>query len=107
MQDICHLPDKEFKALSEENRLRILLFVHKHKLKCAYDKDGNKRCDIKCCVNDIAEHFDLALSTVSYHIKELVAADLIKITKKGRWSYCEINETKIKYLSEFFYTLIQ
>ena len=100
------LLNKEFKALSEENRLKILLFIQEHQLKCAYDKNDQKRCDIQCCVNDIAEHFDLALSTVSYHIKELVNAELVIINKKGRWSYCEINKEKVKVFINFFNTLL-
>ena len=105
MQKNSPLLNKEFKALAEENRLKILLFIHEHQLKCAYDEDGTKRCDLQCCIKDIANHFELSLSTISYHIKELVNANIITIKKEGKWSHCKINKDKIEIFLNFFNTL--
>lgn len=75
-----------FKALSDKNRLEILLCV----------KDG---CNT--CMKDINEKVDIGLPTISHHVKELVNADLIKTKKEGRWIRCEVNEDTFSQVSKF------
>jgi ArsR family transcriptional regulator len=86
-----------FKALSDPNRLAIL-------------KQLRDCCPGGCCfdaeqegqsVSQIAERFNLALSTVSHHIKELRNAGLIVCTKKGKWVHCSFNEEAFKKISDF------
>lgn len=66
---------KEFmsiaRALSDENRVRILMFLRHGDL----------------CVCQIIEMLGLAPSTVSKHLSILRQADLIDSHKKGRWVY--------------------
>jgi DNA-binding transcriptional ArsR family regulator len=66
---------KEFmsiaRALSDENRVRILMFLRHGEL----------------CVCQIIEMLGLAPSTVSKHLSILKQADLIDSKKKGRWVY--------------------
>ena len=59
------------KALSDENRVRIMMFLSEDEL----------------CVCQIIELLGLAPSTVSKHLSILKQAELIDSKKKGRWIY--------------------
>ncbi len=59
------------RALSDENRIRILLFLHGTEL----------------CVCQIISLLGLAPSTVSKHITVLTDAGLLESRKEGRWHY--------------------
>jgi DNA-binding transcriptional ArsR family regulator len=59
------------KALSDHNRVRILLALRRHAL----------------CVCQITELFDLATSTVSKHLSILQQASLVTSRKTERWVY--------------------
>ena len=65
MVDILHI----FKALGDENRLRILLMLRQRPL----------------CVCEIHEVLDIALSTLSAHLKHMKNTGLIEDEKDGRW----------------------
>lgn len=58
-----------FKALSDRNRMRILLMLRERPL----------------CVCEISEVLNIALSTISSHLKLLRYAGLIEDNKDGRW----------------------
>ena len=90
-----------FEALSDENRLKILLYVQKRKLKCILDKNG--QCEDQTCIKDLEKYLKISLPTVSYHVKILVSVGLLKNRKKGRWSYLEVNPIKFKELISFLY----
>lgn len=59
------------KALSDENRLRVLMFLG----------DG------ELCVCQIIEMLDLAPSTISQHMAVLHRAGLVEARKEGRWIF--------------------
>ncbi len=59
------------KALSDENRVRILLSLRSGEL----------------CVCQVTELLALAPSTVSKHISILRRAGFVKLRKEGRWVY--------------------
>ena len=59
------------KALSDHNRVRILLALRRHEL----------------CVCQITELFGLATSTVSKHLSVLQQAGLVRSRKTERWVY--------------------
>ena len=59
------------KALSDTNRVRILLALRRHEL----------------CVCQITELFGLATSTVSKHLSVLQQAGLVQSRKTERWVY--------------------
>jgi ArsR family transcriptional regulator len=86
-----------FKALSDPNRLAILELIRK---RCAggcrllAEDEGNS-------VSAIADEFDLALSTVSHHLKELRNAGLIRCEKRGQWVYCAPDEKVLKEIAKF------
>lgn len=62
------------KALSDENRVRILLMLQQEEL----------------CVCQIIEVLDLSPSTVSKHLSILHQAHLLDSTKRGKWVYYKL-----------------
>lgn len=67
------------KALSDENRLRILLSV----------STGKKS------VSRIVEDLELSQPLVSHHLKELKRSLLVKVERSGPFIYYEIVDPKI------------
>ncbi|MCX5841119.1 MAG: metalloregulator ArsR/SmtB family transcription factor, partial [Deltaproteobacteria bacterium] len=66
------------KALSNENRLAMFEFIRAgHGKGILDDKDRLTVCSV-------ASNFDMALSTVSHHMKELRNADLITCERDGQ-----------------------
>jgi DNA-binding transcriptional ArsR family regulator len=100
-KDISSLA-KIFKALTDENRLKILLFVYKKECKCA---DSQPSCQNETCIKDLSKLLNITTPTISHHIKELVNAGLIITKKEGKWVYCKINqkafEKACNFLSKF------
>ncbi len=86
---------KCFKALANKNRLEIFEYLRKQEIHCNQAGDG-------CNVGDIAQQFDLALSTVSHHIKELYEADLIQCTQRGQFVCCTLNHQTVAELQAYF-----
>lgn len=71
-----------FKALGDPNRLAIFQLI----LAC-----GERACSPQEACNSIsriAARFELSLSTVSHHIKELRAVGLVRCDKQGQTVYC-------------------
>ncbi|BBO75346.1 hypothetical protein DSCW_27630 [Desulfosarcina widdelii] len=64
------------KAVSDENRIRILMALHAHD---------------ELCVCNINELLELAPSTVSKHLFLLKNARLVKVRKDGRWMHYRLN----------------
>ncbi len=87
---------KLFKALADENRLKILLYINEKKCKC-----DDLSCDFQPCLKDISQNIDLSLPTISHHIKELINAGLVYTKKKGRWVFCTIEEDAFKDILSF------
>lgn len=67
------------KSLSDENRLRILLFL----------QNGKKS------VSQIVEALHLSQPLVSHHLKELKRSLLVKIERNGPFIYYEITDGKV------------
>ncbi len=65
-----------FKALSDENRLRILLMLRQRPL----------------CVCEITEVLNIALSTISAHLKLMKNYGLLINEKDGRWVTYRLDE---------------
>ena len=64
------------KALSDENRVRILLFLKESEL----------------CLCQIIEMLQISAATVSKHISILSMAGLVDIRKEGRWHFYRLSE---------------
>ena len=77
-----------FKALSDENRLKVLELL----------LDGEK------CVSEILEKMSIGQSTLSHHIKLMCVSGIIKSKKAGTATYYSINpdgaKSAIELLSE-------
>jgi len=71
MRDVLYVT----KALSDESRVRILMFL----------RDG------ELCVCQIIEMLGLAPSTVSKHMAILVQAGLVERRKNGKWHYYRLS----------------
>ncbi len=88
-----------FKALSDENRLKILTYIQKRDLKCKLNKEG--KCEDQACIKDLHKQLKITLPTVSHHVKELTTTGLIETKKQGRWSYLRINPKCFKEINTF------
>lgn len=75
---------KVLRALAHPNRLAIVERLHADGLCCRTDAAGHTVCAI-------AQDFELALSTVSHHLKELRAAGLITCERRGQQVICSLN----------------
>lgn len=95
--DTLHDLARVFKALSDPHRLAILQLLRE---RCA---DGCRVSEPESgnTVGDIAEGFDLSLSTVSHHIKELKNAGLIVCEKRGQWVHCAPDRRVLEKIEEF------
>ncbi|HIV37707.1 MAG TPA: autorepressor SdpR family transcription factor [Candidatus Blautia stercorigallinarum] len=69
-----------FKALSDPARRRILELL----------KDG------RLSAGDISRHFDMTQATVSYHLKILKQADLIREKREKTFIFYELNLTVLE-----------
>jgi ArsR family transcriptional regulator, zinc-responsive transcriptional repressor len=67
------------KSLSDENRLRILLYL----------------CHGRKTVSAIVEAMNLSQPLVSHHLKELRRCLLVKVERKGLFVYYEITDERI------------
>jgi ArsR family transcriptional regulator len=76
-----------FKALSDPNRLAIFQRVRSGFECCTVLPDGSMERSGNT-VSEIAAEFDLSLSTVSHHLKELRTAGLIVCEREGQRVYC-------------------
>ena len=89
-----------FKALSNPNRLRIvirMLEMCEPGIRCRAESE-----ELRCCVGEFSEHLGLAPSTVSHHIKELRLASLIRVERCGKTVECWVNDQALRALLSFF-----
>lgn len=86
-----------FHALSDPLRLKILDLLR----------------DRELCVCDLRDRLDIAQSKLSFHLKTLKEANLVRNRQEGRWIYYSLNLSQFllleEYLSEYrrFASLIQ
>lgn len=83
---------KLLKLLSEESRLRIMLYLA---------KEG------PCTVSEIVEALDLVQSTTSHHLSLLRAADLVITARDGKNVFYDINEPMWKEMGLQFFKYLQ
>jgi ArsR family transcriptional regulator len=69
---------KALKALSNENRMAIF-----EQIRTGHGR-GRLDADNRLSVCTVAEKFDISLSTISHHIKELRAAGLVHCERQGQ-----------------------
>jgi len=86
-----------FKALGDPSRLAIYELVRK----AADPAQGHSTGAIENSISQIASRFDLTLSTVSHHIKELRNAGLIRCERRGQSIYCSAEPEILEELRAF------
>lgn len=86
MKTASPTPDLErrFQALSDEKRLRILELLG----------DGER------CVCELTEALDVGQSLLSFHLKKLREAELVRDRRSGRWVYYSLNPPALRELRE-------
>jgi len=95
-----------FSSLAGATRLRLLLTLREKSLNCT----GSMKCDLseRCCdVGELANTLGLAVSTTSYHLRELRLAGLIKTERRTNHIYCSINTEMTEQLMHFFASFAQ
>jgi ArsR family transcriptional regulator len=76
---------KQFRALADENRLRIVDMLR-----------GGERC-----VCELTDALDLGQSLLSFHLKTLKDAGLVSDRREGRWAYYTLSPDAFAQLEAF------
>jgi ArsR family transcriptional regulator len=82
-----------FRALSDPNRLAIYRLIR--------ERDRASVEELERSISALAREFELSLSTVSHHIKELRQAGLIRCAKRGQTVYCEPDPAAVDAIERF------
>ncbi len=94
-----------FKALANENRLKILEAIKNSQAQCTCCPEDvglfNMEEGTICCVDEIVGQFDMAQSTISQHLKELHTSGLLERHKKAQWVYYTVNQKRLEELAEY------
>jgi DNA-binding transcriptional ArsR family regulator len=86
-----------YKALGDPTRLAIFEIVRN----APESRQGLEPAEIDHSISQIAAGFDLSLSTVSHHIKELRAAGLLVCKRRGQRIYCSTNPELVEQAGAF------
>lgn len=93
-----------FKALSNETRLNILIWLKNPEENFPKQGDSlNNPVDLKggVCVSSIQEKAGISQSTVSNYLDALQKCGLLTSERHEKWTYYRRNEEVIKELAEF------
>lgn len=74
-----------FHALSEPIRLQVLELL----------REG------EFCVGDMCERLSIAQSKLSFHLKTLREAGLVRARQQGRWMYYSLNADQFSVLEDY------
>ncbi len=86
-----------FKALGDPTRLAIFELVRD----TAEPGEGVGVRELANSVSQIASRFDLSLSTVSHHLKELRDSGLVRCERRGQSIYCSVEPATIDELRAY------
>lgn len=81
---------KIFKALGDENRLKILHII------------GNQ----EICACKLLEFLEIGQPTLSHHMKILCDSGILNSRKDGKWIHYKINKDIIKHTAEYIQTAL-
>lgn len=74
-----------FHALSDPLRVKVLELLREQEL----------------CVCDLCSHFEVSQSKLSFHLKTLKEAGLVRTRQQGRWIYYSLNLTQFVVLEQY------
>lgn len=83
MQKVFERYERQYKAVADRKRLHILYELTQ------YDS---------VCVCELVNKLGLPQSKLSYHLKILLDAGLIKKKTEGTWSYYSLNDVQVNHL---------
>jgi DNA-binding transcriptional ArsR family regulator len=86
-----------FRALGDPSRLAIYEVIRRG---CS-DGEGRSDEELRRNIGEIAGEFNLSLSTVSHHIKELRNAGLIRCERRGQQIFCSIDPDALGIADRF------
>jgi ArsR family transcriptional regulator len=86
-----------FRALGDPSRLAIFQLIRD----CCGDGVEHSTADVRNSVSEIASQFDLSLSTVSHHLKELRTAGLIRCERRGQHILCSVDPDVLGVVEQF------
>ncbi len=103
---------KVFKALSNEQRLKIFIMLYKN---CCGITDTRSGAEFRikgetCCglegglekaFTKVCDSMNLSRSTISHHFKELQNAGLITCEREGQLYRCRVNKDVIDSIKKF------
>ena len=77
------------RALSDPIRVRMLSMMAEGRSCCDFSASGVPAAegDEGICVCEFEEHFGMGQSKVSYHMKKLKDAGLVREERRGKWSF--------------------
>ena len=79
-----------FKALSDENRLKIM--------------DMLSSCG-EICARDILAELKITQSTLSHHMNILCDCKLVNFRRAGKWTYYFLNEETVRSVEAFIHVI--
>ena len=85
------------RALSDPTRVRMLGMMAAGRACCPIPDSGvpEDGLDRGLCVCEFEGYFEMGQSKVSYHMKKLKDAGLVREHKRGRWHYYSIDEAAV------------
>lgn len=89
-----------FKALSNEYRLQILIWLKNLTAYFVHESDVDM-LEVGVCVGEIQRLLGLTQSTTSHYLTILQKADLLIATRIGKWTYYRRNEATLNRLRDF------
>ena len=90
MKEIYEKNAKVFKALSDQNRLKILHIL----------SDGER------CACELLKNFDFTQPTLSHHMKVLIECGLVYSIKAGTWNHYSLIEQNTDELVKFLEEIV-
>jgi ArsR family transcriptional regulator, arsenate/arsenite/antimonite-responsive transcriptional repressor len=81
------------RALSDPIRVRMLSMMADGRSCCDFSDSGVpvEEGDEGICVCEFEEHFGMGQSKISYHMKKLKYAGLVKEERRGKWAFYSLD----------------
>lgn len=85
----------QYKALGDTTRLQLVLFIH-------------QAAPAPVCACNFSEFFSIRQSTLSHHLSQLVAAEILVREQRGRWAYFTLDpDFDLRILGDLTAELLQ